>query len=318
MTKHESLLRIIGTGVAVPERILGNRELRLTRNPSVDEEWVAEKLGIRQRHIAEDGVFTSDLAAAAVQSTLRQAGVNSDSIDLLIVATATPDRQAPATACLTQAKAGLSNAVAFDVSAVCSGFLFALTTAASFIEAGRVKRAMVVGADTFSRITDWSRKDCVFFGDGAGAVLVERTTHENSFFDAELFSDGTGSDVFTVMPGERTFTMQAGGVRVAAASAVPRCMKAVMERNHVAPDDIDIVIPHQPSITLLRELAERSGMPFERFRTNMDRYANTAGATIPILLHETVESGDVKPNDLIMFAAAGAGFTAGAALYRWH
>lgn len=310
--------RFIGTGVALPETRLSNAEIARTRNPEIDCDWVEERLGILERRIADPATQTSDLAAEAARNALAAAGVRPESVDLLIVATATPDRQAPATACIAQAKAGLANAVAFDVSAVCSGFLFGLTTAAAFIRSGQARRALVVGADIFSRITDWSRKDCVFFGDGAGAALIEHSSHADRLFDAQLYSDGSRHEVFTVPAGERFFSMQAKGVIDAALYAVPRCVDAVTSRNGILPEDVDVVVPHQPSTNLLRNIAWRTGVPFQKFRTNMDRYANTAGATIPIVLHETLAQGAIRSGDLVLFASAGAGFTAGAAVHRWH
>lgn len=315
---NQGSFRIVGTGVGIPATVLTNTEIRDRRNPLIDIDWVASRLGILERRIADDGVASSDLAAIAVRAALEQADVAPTSVDLLIVATATPDRRAPSTACLAQKKAGLSNAVAFDLSAVCCGFLYALTTAAFYLRAGHARRAIVVGADTFSRITDWKRKDCVFFGDGAGAAVIERSSLSRALFDAELFTDGRQSEVFTVGPNEDTFTMDARGVFEAAAFAIPRCVEGVMRRNGVSADEIDVVIPHQPSISLLRKISSEIGVPFGKFQTNMDRYANTAGATIPIVLHETHKQGRFKTDDLVLFAAAGAGITAGAALYRWH
>lgn len=315
---NPSSFRIIGTGANLPDQILTNAEIKATRNSRIDCEWVAEKLGIQERRIADEKVSTSDLAAEAVRSALRQTDINPSSIDLLIVATATGERKAPSTACLTQAKTGLGNAACFDISAVCSGFLYSLTTAAAFITAGLANRAVVVGADIFSRITDWERRDCVFFGDGAGAVIIERSRDPEALFDSVLYADGTKADAFTIHPPHSTFTMDASGVLEAATTAIPRCVAEVTRRNGVSVEDIDVVIPHQPSINLLRKVAWDTGIPFQKFRTNMDRYANTAGATIPILLNETYESGGFKDEDLVMFAAAGAGFTAGAAIYRWH
>jgi 3-oxoacyl-[acyl-carrier-protein] synthase-3 len=312
----QSAFRILGTGIGVPDNVLTNAGIR-EDHVNINCNWVAERLGIKERRIAEPGTSSSDLAATAVASALRQAAVAPDSVDLLILATATPDRVAPSSACLTQAKTGLNNAVAFDLNSVCSGFLFALATASAYLQAGMARRAVVAGADVFSRITDWKRSDCVFFGDGAGAVVIERSSAEGFFFDAELYSDATKTDTFTVRPNE-AFSMDARGVHDAARYAVSKCMRVLMERHEIGVDKIDAVIPHQPSITLLRRIASDNGIPFEKFRTNMDRYANTASATLPIVLHEAFSDGGLKNGDLVMFAAAGSGFTAGAALYRWH
>ena len=321
MAHANESFRIVGTGICVPDRILTNEEIRSDYNPYINPDWVDRTLGIKERRIASKDVKTSDMAASAATKALKHAGVLPTSVDLLIVATATPDQQAPATACITQHKAGLANAVAFDVSAVCSGFLFGLTAAASFLATGRCKRALVVGADAFSRVTDWSRRDCPFFGDGAGAALLERSSISQSgdrLFDAELHADGSRAEAFVIEDSTATFVMDGPTVFKAASEVVPRCIHRLMKRNGLGACDIDIVIPHQPSISLLRNIARQAGIPFEKFRTNMDRYANTAGATIPIVLHEAVVNSDFKPGDIVMFAAAGAGFTAGAAIHRWH
>ncbi|HDZ53414.1 hypothetical protein LCGC14_0043590 [marine sediment metagenome] len=314
----QGCLKIIGTGMSVPVNIVNNYDIRKAYMADLDCDWVEQKLGISERRVSEVGIMTSDLASQAGLDALKQAGIAKNSIDLLIVATATPDRQAPATACLVQQKMGLDGAVAFDVSAVCSGFLFAMTIAKNFLQSGQSKRAMVIGADTFSRITDWSRRDAVFFGDGAGAVIMEAAPGTQAIFDAELFSNGNDANAFTVYPGDETFTMNAGDVLNSALEAIPKCADRVLSRNGLSIDDISIVVPHQPSINLLKKLSERTGIGFEKFCMNMDRYANTAGATIPIILHETLESGKIRKDDLVFFAAAGAGFTAGAAILRWH
>ena len=311
-------MRFIGTGMSVPERVLTNEYIRTKYNAGLDCAWVSRKLGIAERHVSERDMLTSDLAAEAARNALRQADISGESIDLLIVATATPDRQAPATACFVQQKASLNNAISFDISAVCSGFLYAMTVATSFLNSGQAKRAMVVGADTFSRITDWARPDAVFFGDGAGAAILEASPQKKAIFDAELYSNGRDADAFTVYPEHTTFTMNAGDVLKAALAAIPQCAERVLTRNGLTIKDIDVVVPHQPSINLLRKLSERIGIGFEKFCLNMDRYANTAGATIPIVLHESVENGRIKKDDLVFFAAAGAGFTAGAAIMRWN
>jgi len=311
-------VRIAGTGVALPDRILTNREIKLRLNPEIDLDWVEEKLGIRERRIIDADKQVSDIAADAGRAALERAGFAPDTIDLLILATATPDCQAPATACIAQEKLDLRNAVAFDVSAVCCGFLFAMVVAASFIQSGRSRRAMVIGADAFSRITDWSRRDCVFFGDGAGAMILGQSDEPSALFDAALSSDGSKHSLWNVARGKTKFHMDARGVFDEATVAVPKCIEKVLERNGMTKEMIDVVVPHQPSINMLRAIAKETGVPFAKFRTNIDRYANTSGATIPIVLHETASQQSVKSGDLVLFAAAGAGMTAGAAIYRWH
>jgi 3-oxoacyl-[acyl-carrier-protein] synthase-3 len=259
------------------------------------------------------------LAVEAGRRALESANVAPDDLDLIIVATATPDRSAPSTACIVQQKLGITNLCpAFDLSAVCSGFLYAMSVGSQFIQSGIFTNVLVIGADTFSRITDWDRRDCVFFGDGAGAVVLQRTKTDDGFFCFELFADGSGQDHFTVYPGDATFTMNSKAVYETGTTVLPAALKDILSRHKLQPMDISHLIPHQPSVRVLRKTAEILGIPIERVCMNMDRYANTAGATVPLLLDETVRSGRIKEGDLVAFAAVGSGWTWGAALYRWR
>lgn len=317
----EPNVRIIESGISIPEQVMSNDHIASYLNFDIEPGWVEDRLGIRERRLVSAPTMTSDLATEAINNALERAGVQPESIDLFILATATPDVQAPATACITQYKTGMTNAVAFDVSAVCSGFLFALTTAAAFLRSGQSQRAIVVGADCFSKVTDWSRRDCIFFGDGAGAVILEASSIQPSnsaIFDAELFADGRDLNAFMIKSSKDYFEMDGKAVYQAASKAVPKCIEKVLSRNGLSSQDIDIVVPHQPSISLLKNIAKKSEICFSKFQTNMDRYANTGAATIPIMLHETVEDEKIKDGDLLLLAAAGAGFTAGAVVYRWH
>ncbi len=310
-------IRIAGTGSAVPDRIVPNSEL-VGRAHSSDA-WVRENLGIHERRIAAPGQFTSDLAAEAGRRALESAGVRPEDVDVIIVATATPDRSAPSTACIVQHKLGITNhCPAFDLSAVCSGFLYGMSVGSQFIQSGIYKNVLVIGADTFSRITDYHRRDCVFFGDGAGAVVLQRTQVEDGFFCFELFADGSGQDHFTVFPGDFAFTMNPRAVYDTGTTVLPETIRDLLSRHQLKPMDIDHLIPHQPSVRVLRKTAESLGIPLERVCMNMERYANTAGATVPLLLDETVRSGRIKEGDLVAFAAVGSGWTWGAALYRWR
>lgn len=310
-------IRIAGTGSAVPDRIVTNAEL-VTRVQS-SEAWVRENLGILERRVVAPDQYTSDLAALAGRRALERAGLHPDEVDVIIVATATPDRSAPSTACIVQHKLGIGNRCpAFDLSAVCSGFLYAMSVGSQFIQSGIYTNVLVIGADTFSRITDWNRRDCVFFGDGAGAVVLQRTPTEEGFFCFELFADGRGQDHFTVHPGDSAFTMNGKAVYETGTTVLPETLRDLLTRHQLRPQDIDHLVPHQPSIRVLRKTAETLGIPLDRIRMNMDRYANTAGATIPLLLDETVASGLIRSGDLVAFAAVGSGWTWGAALYRWQ
>jgi 3-oxoacyl-[acyl-carrier-protein] synthase-3 len=246
------------------------------------------------------------------------AGIEKDAVDLIIVATATPDRVAPSTACLAQFKMGITNGCpAFDLAAVCSGFLYAMTVGCQFIRTGMYRNVLIIGADTFSRITDWSRRDCVFFGDGAGAVVLQAVQHHEGLFSSVLYADGRGHEGFTVPPGEKYFTMNARAVYETGSTVLTAAIREVVEKNGLQLSDVTAFVPHQPSTRLLRRTAELLGVPFDRFHTNMSRYANTSGATIPLLLDEVHRGGHLKPGDLVVFAAVGSGWTWGASLYRW-
>lgn len=309
-------VRIAGTGSYAPERILTNAEIAATVETS--ESWVFENLGIHERRIAGKHEFTSDLAEKACRNALADAKLAPNDIDVLIVATSTPDRTAPSSACLLQAKLGMTNhAAAFDLAAVCTGFLYALTVGANMISSGMYDRALIVGADTFSRITDWSRRDCVFFGDGAGAVVLSRTDDPRALFSSALYADGRGHDAFTVHRGQEHFSMVGREVYETGIRVLPEAIQAVLKANGVSIESIRFLLPHQPSIRILQKTAEVLGMPFERVMTNMDRYANTSGATIPLLLDEIHKQGRIDSGDLLAFAAVGSGWTWGAGLLRW-
>ncbi len=309
-------VRIAGTGSYVPSRIVTNEELE--KCVPTKAAWIFENLGIRERRVAADGELSSDLGAAAARRALESAGLAVDDVQLIIVATSTPDRKAPSTACILQHKLGSrSGAAAFDVAAVCSGFLYAMTIGAHMISSGMYANAMIVGCDTFSRITDWTRRDAVFFGDGAGAVVLQRTDRTNALFSSLMYADGSGHDHFTVHPGDDHFTMYGRAVYETATKVLPEAIRAVVTESGYVMEDVRCLIPHQPSIRILQRTAELLDVPFDRVMTNMDRYANTSGATIPLLLDEVRRTGRIAENDLIAFAAVGSGWTWGAALLRW-
>jgi 3-oxoacyl-[acyl-carrier-protein] synthase-3 len=306
--------RVTGTGAYLPDRIVTNDELEARCGTT--SAWVVEKLGIHERRVAAEGQLTSDLAAAAADAALRSAGVAASDVDLLIVATSTPDRVSPSTACLVHDKIGMSRGAAFDLNAVCSGFLYSFGLAQQLVAAGVHQRVLVVGADRFSSITDWNRRDSVFFGDGAGAVLVEATDGPGLFV-SEIHADGSGRDAFTVHPGQTTFSMDGRAVYKTGTTVLPEVIGSVLERAGLGIDDIALMVPHQPSIRVLRRTAELIGLPFERVMTNMDRYANTSGGTVPIALHEAIQAGRLQPGDHLLFAVVGSGWTWGAAVLRW-
>jgi 3-oxoacyl-[acyl-carrier-protein] synthase-3 len=307
---------IKATGSYVPSKILTNEEI--IRDLRTTPEWIVETLGIRQRRIAEPEEYTSDLAARAGLEALASAGREPNDIDLIIVATSTPDRKVPSSACMAQAKMGIHNGCpAFDVAAVCSGFLYGITIAGQFIQNGVYDRALVIGADTYSKVTDWNHRHCVFFGDGSGAVVLERDDRKNGLFSSILFADGEGADDFTIFTGDAYFTMNGKAVYEKATAVLPECIQQTLCVNRLKLEDVSMIIPHQASAHVLRRTTEILNVPYSRMQTNLELYANTAGATVPLLLDQVNRRGLIHKNDLLLFAAIGAGWTWGATLYRW-
>ncbi|MBD9180299.1 MAG: ketoacyl-ACP synthase III [Odoribacter splanchnicus] len=324
-------VKIIGTGSYIPETVYTNQYLE-TIIPTNDA-WIRENLGIRERHIIADGETTSDLAARAAKAAIHDAKLTVDDIDLIIVATATPDRKAPSTAAIVQDKIKAYNAAAFDISAVCSGFLFAMSVGSQYIASGVYNNVLVIGADSFSRIVDWTRRDAVFFGDGAGAAVLSAANVTEGFLAYRLYTDSSNKKFgFTVPAGGsempitedvldkrlQYFQMDGRAVFDSAVSVLPKAISQVLADTGLSINDIDLMIPHQPSIKILRKTAEIIGLPFEKVMTNMDKYANTSGGTIPILLDEVRKSGKIKSGDIILFAAVGSGWTYGAAIIKWE
>lgn len=318
---------ISGTGSFVPPHVIKNNYFDSVGS---SDEWIFNTLGIKERRIAR-GETTSDLAAMAGLKAIENAGFTPQDIDLIIVATATPDRLAPSCACFVQEKIGAKNATAFDISAVCSGALFATSIGVQFIKTGMYHNVLVIGADTFSNIIDWERRDAVFFGDGAGAILLSQTTEDKGFVEFILHADGTGKDHFTIPAGgseepasedtvkqrKHYFQMNGKAVYDTATQVVPKSIRELLLKNKLSIEAIKYMIPHQPSIGILKEIAKQVGMPFEKVKTNMDKYANTSGGTIPIVLDEVLKQESMKSGDLFLFAAVGAGWTWGTALYKW-
>ena len=323
-------VKIIGTGSYVPEKIYTNKYLE-TIVPTNDE-WIQANLGIKERHIAADNEATSDLAAAAGKAAVKDSGLDISDIDLIIVATATPDRKAPSTAAIVQYKLEAFNAAAFDIAAVCSGFLFAMSIGAQYIASGVYNNVLVIGADTFSRIVDWTRRDAVFFGDGSGAAVLTSANVTEGFLAYRLYTDSSHDRFgFTIPAGGseipitpevleqrlQYFQMDGKAVFNSAVNALPKAISQVLEDTGLSIMDIDLMIPHQPSIKILKKTAEIIGLPFERVMTNMDKYANTSSGTIPILLDEVNKSGRIHKGDNILFAAVGSGWTYGASIIKW-
>jgi len=308
-------MKIAGTGSYVPPNKVDNESLSKFSN--VDPHWVYEKLGIKARHFSNNET-TSDFALVAARNALDKARITPEELGLIIVATITPDRQTPSTACILHQKLGLFNTPAFDIAAACSGFLYGLTIGSQFIETGMYKNVLVVGADRMSSLINFEARDACFFGDGAGAVVLTRS-EESSKFRSTLHADGSGKDVFTVYPDQKYFSMDAKGVAQIALDVLPETIHNFLQKNEVPLEDINWVIPHQPSKSLLKTLSEKVGICFTKFKTNMDKYANTSAATIPLLLDEVArEHKDLKPGDKILFVAIGVGMTWGCSLYQWQ
>lgn len=329
MNQFKSDIKIIGTGSYAPENVVTNE--MLAAKLGTEASWIKKNLGIDERRIAADNQATSDLAYQAGLKAIENAKLSVDDIDLIIVATATPDRKAPSTACIVQEKLQAFNSFAFDVSAVCTGFLTAMSVASQFIHSGSCKNVLVIGADKFSSITDWNRRDAVFFGDGAGAAILTGGTTGAGFLSFNLYSDGRGKDAFTVPAGgseqplnvdnvkngEHYFQMDGGDVFRTATKVLPEAINTVLKQANLSIEDIDLMVPHQPSIRILEETAKTIGLPFDKVMTNMDRYANTSGGTIPILLDELNKSGKLSKGMNIIFAAVGSGWIWGAAIFKW-
>ncbi len=318
---------IIGTGSYLPEKVLTNDDL--ARIVDTSDEWIRTRTGIRQRHVAAEDELTSDLATKAAQAALEAAGREPADIDLVIVATTTPDLTFPATATTVQEKLGIANATpAFDVQAVCSGFLYGLATADAYLRAGMAKRALLIGAETFSRILDWEdRSTCVLFGDGAGAVVMEARQGEGTVRDrgvlaTRLHADGRYRDLLYVDGGPSS-TQTVGHVRMKgrevfrhAVVKLAEVMEEVLEEAGVAAADVDLVVPHQANIRILEGTAKKLGLPPEKVHVTVDRHGNTSAASVPLALDDAIRQGRVGVGDLVLLEAMGGGFTWGASLVR--
>ncbi|WP_142846923.1 beta-ketoacyl-ACP synthase III [Telmatospirillum sp. J64-1] len=318
--------QIVGCGAYLPERVLTNAEMAEIVDTS--DEWIVERTGIRQRHIAAEGESTSDLAFAAAERALEAACMKGSDIDLIIVATATPDNTFPATATKVQARLGMTRGTAFDVQAVCSGFVYALTVADNFLKLGQARTALVIGAETFSRILDWKdRTTCVLFGDGAGAVVLRAsagagTTADRGILSTHLHSDGRHYEMLYVDGGPST-TGQAGHLRMEgrevfrhAVVNLASVINEALEANNLAAKDIDWMVPHQANRRIIEGTARKLGLPLDRMVVTVDRHANTSAASIPLALAEAVADGRIRPGQLVLMEAMGGGFTWGSCLVR--
>lgn len=322
-----SYSRISGTGGYLPEKVLSNNDL--ARMVDTSDEWIRERTGIRKRHIAGPDETTCDLAEHAARAAMDMAGRKPSDIDLIIVATTTPDRVFPSTACLLQQRLGIHGCAAFDVQAVCTGFIYALGVADRFVRTGGARCALVVGAETFSRIIDWTdRGTCVLFGDGAGAIVLEAqegkgTIEDRGVLMSRLHSDGRYKDKLYVDGGPSS-TRTVGHLRMEgrevfrhAVQNITAVMAETLLSADVAPDDIDWFIPHQANKRILDGTARKFNIPPDRVVMTVDRHGNTSAASVPLALDVAVKDGRVQEGDLILLEAMGGGFTWGATLLRW-
>ena len=313
-----------GSGSALPAKVVSNAELSKTVDTT--DEWIVERTGIRQRYIAGEGETTSTLAVGAARAALADAGMDAGSIDLIVLATATPDNTFPATATKVQAALGCTGGIAFDVQAVCSGFLYALATADSLLKTGMAKRALVIGAETFSRILDWEdRGTCVLFGDGAGAIVIEAEegdAADRGLIASRLHADGSQHDLLYVDGGPST-TQTVGHLRMKgrevfrhAVVNLSQVLREVIDDAGISAQEIDWVVPHQANARILDATARKLGLPAEKVVVTVDRHANTSAASVPLAFDTARKDGRIKDGDLVMFEAMGGGFTWGASLMR--
>ncbi|MFL9610038.1 beta-ketoacyl-ACP synthase III [Methylobacillus sp. Pita2] len=313
--------RILGTGSYLPEKILTNADLE--RMVDTTDEWIYTRTGIRQRHIAAEGEFTSDLSFHAAQRALEAAGVTADAVDLIIVATTTPDRVFPSTACLLQHKLGNTGAPAFDVQAVCSGFIYAIATADNFIRSGAARTALVVGAETMSRITDWTdRSNCILWGDGAGAVVLG-ASDQQGIISTHLHADGSYTKLLNVPTGvsnrgeDKTIHMEGNAVFKIAVNTLDAIVDETLEANGMQKSDIDWLVPHQANIRILQSTARKLGMEMDRVVVTVDKHGNTSAASVPLALDVAVRDGRIKRGETVLMEAFGGGFTWGSVLLKY-
>lgn len=323
--------KITALGCYAPPDVLTNADLE--RMVDTSDQWIMERTGIRERHIAPQGMATSDLAVEAAREALSQRGIEASSLDAIIVCTVTPDMLFPSTACLVQDRLGAKGAWGFDLVAACSGFLYGLTTAAHLVSGGSHQRVMVIGADTMSRIINYKdRSTCVLFGDGAGAMIVEPASPDEHGFMGFLNEiDGSGGDYLKMPAGgsrlpasHETIDQDLHYVHQDGAQVFKYAVRKMFEtsrdllvRAKVRPEEVTILIPHQANRRIIAAAAERLGIPCEKVLINIDRYGNTTGGTIPLATRDAIAQGRLKKGDLVLFAAVGAGFTVGANLWRW-
>lgn len=315
--------RITGTGSYLPEKILTN--LDLERMVDTSDEWIRTRTGITQRHIAAEDQVASDLALYACQNAMQAAGVTGQDIDLIIVATTTPDMIFPSTACILQNKLGIENCPAFDVQAVCSGFIYALATADMFVSSGKCRNALVVGSEIYSKIMDWNdRNTCVLFGDGAGAVVLSQSD-QPGILSTHLHASGSHSNILSApgsisggkVQGTPYINMEGNAVFKFAVKVLEEVVQEAVAKNNLQSTDIDWLIPHQANIRIIQSTAKKLGLPMDKVVVAVDKHGNTSAASIPLALDMAVRDGRIQRDQLVLLEGVGGGFTWGAVLLRW-
>lgn len=316
------MIEIIGVGGYLPEKILTNFDLE--KMVETTDEWITQRTGIHQRHIAEDQA-TSDLAVEAVKKAIKNANINIEDVDMIICATTTPDLTFPSTACLIQNKLGLDKPIiAFDIQAVCSGFVYAISVANDMMKSGKIKTAVVIGADKMSSLIDWKdRSTCVLFGDGAGAVVLQQTDGTEGIIDYDIKANGKYCDILKTTGGAST-TQKAGniymdgrGVFKHAVEKMTASIQEIVAKNNLKLDDIALIIPHQANYRILSLVAEKLGIADDKFMLTIGEHSNTSSASIPLALNEAIKQGKIKKGDNIILEALGGGLTWGAVLVKW-
>lgn len=315
--------RIAGTGSYLPKKVLTNHDLE--RNVDTTDEWIFTRTGIRQRHVAADDETTSDLALNASRRAIEAAGITPQDIGLIVVATTTPDMVFPSTACILQSKLGIKGSPAFDVQAVCSGFVYGLSIADQFMKSGQYEHILVVGAEIYSRILDWKdRGTCVLFGDGAGAVVLKKST-EPGILSSHLHADGSYADILSVpgtvcggnVSGRPLLQMEGNTVFKFAVKVLGEVAEEALAANNLQKSDIDWLIPHQANIRIIQATAKKLGLSMEKVVTTLEHHANTSAASVPLALDEAVRDGRIRAGQHVLLEAVGGGFTWGAVLIKW-
>jgi 3-oxoacyl-[acyl-carrier-protein] synthase-3 len=322
--------QIIGTGSFTPPKVLTNFDLE--KMVETSNEWIVSRSGIKERRIVEDGIASSDLAVEASKIALKDAGLEPEQIDLILVGTVTPDYILPSTACIVQDKLKIKNAAVLDIVAACSGFLYGLSIASSFITIDQYKNVLVIGVETLSKITNWSdRNTCVLFGDGAGAAVVSATTEEKGILGTFLSGDGSLANLLHIPVGgtkvpltkenidlkQQYIQMEGSEVFKSAVRAMEDAATHIIQKVGLSPEEIDLVIPHQANIRIIEALAKRLKQPMEKVYVNIDRYGNTSAASVPIALDEARKKGLIKEGSKTVLVAFGGGFTWGSAVIKW-